>query len=59
MMSKREQRCKACDGTGLLADDEFWQYQCVICGGEGVLVAGEQPERDELINVDEMNRMLD
>jgi hypothetical protein len=35
---------KACDGTGLLADDENWQYTCTVCGGDGILLPGESTE---------------
>ncbi len=43
-MAQRGERCKACDGTGLLADDEFWQYTCTVCGGDGLVSPGESPE---------------
>lgn len=58
-MAQRGERCKACDGSGLLADDEFWQYTCTVCGGDGQLSPGESPEPSKLINVDETNRILD
>ncbi len=55
----RDHICKACDGTGLLADDEMWQYTCTVCGGDGVLTMGENPEPDQPFSVDEMNRTLE
>ncbi|WP_010278027.1 hypothetical protein [Paenibacillus senegalensis] len=55
----RNQICKACDGTGLLADDENWQYSCTVCGGDGVLLLGESPERSAFFSVDENNRTME
>ena len=55
----RENICKACDGSGLLADDEFWQYTCTICGGEGHITMGSSPQPNEPFDVDEMNRTLE
>ncbi|WP_176555699.1 hypothetical protein [Virgibacillus ndiopensis] len=54
-MVDRENTCKACEGTGMLADDEGWQYRCSVCGGDGSY--SEQPTR--IMEVDEMNRLLD
>lgn len=57
---ERMQPCRACDGTGLLADDENWQYNCTICGGSGVFNMGEIPAaRTQHLDVDEMNRTLE
>lgn len=58
-MVNRNQICKACDGTGLLADDENWQYSCSVCGGDGILMSGESAERNEIISVDENNRTME
>jgi DnaJ-class molecular chaperone len=57
-MSAKEQACPACDGTGLLSDDEEWQYTCSICGGDGIANTSEMGRRQERIPVDEMNRVL-
>lgn len=53
-----EQDCPACNGTGLLADDEEWQYTCSICGGDGLIHSQDMGRRHEQIEVDEMNRVL-
>jgi len=58
-MADRGTVCKACNGAGLLADDENWQYTCTVCGGDGVLTSGDSPEPGRIINVDETNRILD
>ncbi|SET73644.1 hypothetical protein SAMN05421676_107129 [Salinibacillus kushneri] len=58
-MVDRNKVCKACDGTGLLADDEEWQYTCTVCGGDGVFQAGDNPEPDAPFSVDENNRTLE
>ena len=50
---------KRCGGTGLQADDEFWQYTCSVCGGDGVLVPDESPEPATRFDVDETNRTLE
>lgn len=57
-MVDRNASCKACDGTGLLADQEFWQYRCTICGGSGVM-RSENDEVKDIIDVDETNRILE
>ncbi|WP_347551397.1 hypothetical protein ABFG93_05765 [Pseudalkalibacillus hwajinpoensis] len=57
-MVDRRNVCKACEGTGMLADDEEWQYTCTVCGGDGH-ASRERPEHSSLINVDENNRILD
>jgi DnaJ-class molecular chaperone len=58
-MVDRNNVCKACEGTGMLADDEEWQYTCTVCGGDGHLYPGDNTEPSNLINVDENNRILD
>ncbi|GGH84536.1 DnaJ-class molecular chaperone [Pullulanibacillus pueri] len=59
MMTPREQVCKACDGTGLQADDENWQYKCPVCGGDGILDLEGNYETARTVAVDENNRVLD
>ncbi|WP_185819634.1 hypothetical protein [Salibacterium salarium] len=54
-----ENVCKACDGSGLLMDDEQWKYSCSVCGGDGVLEAGENPEPEGPFDVDGNNRTLE
>jgi len=57
-MVDRENTCKACEGTGMLADDEGWQYRCSICSGTGEFhMGGTQPTN--IMSVDENNRLLD
>ncbi|WP_180316666.1 hypothetical protein [Shouchella shacheensis] len=58
-MADTNQTCKACNGTGLLADDENWQYGCSVCGGDGILSPGESTEPTKPFSVDENNRVLD
>ncbi|WP_370519766.1 hypothetical protein [Pontibacillus sp. HMF3514] len=55
----KDMRCRACDGSGLLMDDEEWRYTCTICGGSGELIAGKPIEQDGNFEVDEMNRTLE
>jgi DnaJ-class molecular chaperone len=48
--------CKACHGTGMLADDEGWQYECSVCHGTGEV----DPEKEvRIYAVDDNNRLLD
>lgn len=54
-MVDRENTCKACEGTGMLSDDEGWQYECSVCSGTGTL--NSQPTK--VLSVDENNRLLD
>ena len=58
-MVDRNHVCKACEGTGMLADDEEWQYRCTICGGDGYFDPNDEPLPSNQINVDENNRLLD
>lgn len=58
-MAKKDDDCLACGGTGLLADDEEWQYPCTVCGGDGVFQAGDDPEPAERFSVDPTNRTLE
>lgn len=55
----RKNVCRACEGTGLLSDDEEWQYKCTVCGGDGIKEPGEKTIASNLLNVDENNRILD
>jgi len=58
-MSKHEEvECSACEGSGLLMDDEQWKYPCSICGGDGVLSADDRTSH-RIIDVDDMNRTLE
>ncbi|WP_163971474.1 hypothetical protein [Oceanobacillus halotolerans] len=52
------QICKACQGTGMLADDEGWQYKCRICNGDGLYNSADV-RPSEILDVDETNRILD
>ena len=54
----REETCRACEGTGMLADDEGWQYRCSVCRGTGENVEMKETEAD-ILAVDENNRLLD
>ncbi|SHE33042.1 hypothetical protein SAMN05444392_10132 [Seinonella peptonophila] len=58
-MVDRNSICKACEGTGLLADDENWQYSCTVCGGDGHLTLGESPEPAKPFAIDDNNRTLE
>lgn len=58
-MVSRDTICKACDGSGLLSDDEDWKYTCTVCGGDGVFKPGDNPEPSTPFMVDEMNRTLE
>ncbi|WP_163578451.1 hypothetical protein [Gracilibacillus thailandensis] len=52
-------KCKACEGTGLLMDDEEWRYTCSICHGDGFISRYESKENMELIDVDLNKRTLE
>jgi len=52
----REEICRACEGTGMLADDEGWQYRCSVCRGTGKRIENKEAE---ILAVDENNRLLD
>lgn len=58
-MAKRDQVCLACDGTGLQADDEEWKYPCTVCGGDGMMDPGDNPNLDEPFDIDPTNRTLE
>ena len=55
-MARNDQECKACEGSGMLADDEGWQYECSVCHGRGI-AKEELPTR--IMDVDANNRLLD
>ncbi|MBH0231664.1 hypothetical protein [Halobacillus yeomjeoni] len=55
----RDQVCLACDGAGLLMDDEEWRYTCKICGGSGYRPQNGTVYNRQTADVDEMNRILD
>lgn len=57
-MVDRENTCRACEGTGMLSDDEGWRYECSVCTGSGKFYIGAtQPTK--VMSVDENNRVLD
>ncbi|WHY82614.1 hypothetical protein [Siminovitchia fortis] len=56
-MDIRDNHCKACHGTGMLADDEGWQYKCSVCRGSGFV--SEENYEARIVEVDENNRLLD
>ncbi|TCT17250.1 hypothetical protein EDD68_13223 [Melghiribacillus thermohalophilus] len=58
-MEADEHICPACEGAGLLMDDEFWHYTCSVCGGDGVIDPEDLQGRKEVIDVDEMKRTLE
>lgn len=55
-MDTYKETCKICSGTGLLADDEGWQYACSICHGQGLQSNGKSTR---ILSVDPNNRLLD
>ncbi|MGP4076685.1 hypothetical protein [Halobacillus sp. K22] len=55
----RDQFCLACDGEGLLMDDEEWKYTCKVCGGSGYRPQEGSVYNREPADVDVMNRYLD
>lgn len=56
-MINRENTCKACEGTGMLSDDEGWQYSCSVCRGTRYL--GANAGEAEVKDTDDNNRLLD
>lgn len=59
-MVEREETCKACDGSGMLADDEGWQYKCSVCDGTGAVDGGRHTAGEaRVMTTDENNRLLD
>lgn len=59
MMGHRDNICKACEGTGMLSDDEGWQYRCSVCNGDGIYASSDKERGAKVMSVDENNRMLD
>ncbi|UOQ48055.1 hypothetical protein MUN88_18680 [Gracilibacillus caseinilyticus] len=57
-MGSQHMKCKACDGTGLLMDDEEWRYTCSICHGDGFISRYESKENQDLLDVDLNSRTL-
>ncbi|GAA0430961.1 hypothetical protein GCM10008983_04290 [Lentibacillus halophilus] len=55
----RAYTCKACEGTGMLSDDEGWQYQCSVCHGDGMYDVDDISSSARVMSVDENNRLLD
>ncbi|SDJ69154.1 hypothetical protein [Salimicrobium halophilum] len=55
-MSDRDLICKACDGHGLLRDDESWQYTCTICSGTGFATMTQKTTPP---STDDMNRVME
>lgn len=51
--------CKACGGSGMLADDEGWQYKCSVCFGAGQIDPTDESRSAKVMTVDENNRLLD
>lgn len=58
-MVERGNTCRACEGTGMLADDEGWQYKCSICHGDGLINQDGSDSEPRILEVDETNRLLD
>lgn len=57
-MADNKVTCEACEGTGMLADENGWQYTCTICNGEGK-IDPEQKRSKRNPEVDEHKRNLD
>ena len=51
--------CVACDGTGLLSDDEGWQYHCQMCSGAGNTNPRFKGQPPKVMAVDDNNRLLE
>ncbi|MFC4559518.1 hypothetical protein ACFO3D_15065 [Virgibacillus kekensis] len=55
----RNSTCRACEGTGLLSDQEGWQYRCSVCDGDGIYDASDANRTARVMSTDENNRLLD
>ncbi|MDY0410330.1 hypothetical protein ACFFIS_10955 [Virgibacillus soli] len=53
-----KETCKACHGTGMLSDDEGWQYKCSVCHGDGIIQEGSE-KTVRVMLTDDNNRLLD
>ncbi|WP_175480464.1 hypothetical protein [Gracilibacillus ureilyticus] len=51
-------RCKACEGSGMLMDDEQWHYTCSICNGDGFVSKVEEDDHP-IIDTDVNHRILE
>ncbi|WP_190279458.1 hypothetical protein [Ornithinibacillus gellani] len=58
-MTVRKIACRACHGTGMLSDDEGWQYTCSVCHGNGIENRVASNRNVRIMEVDENNRLLD
>ncbi|WP_163536634.1 hypothetical protein [Gracilibacillus sp. YIM 98692] len=58
-MGSQEMKCKACEGSGLLMDDEEWHYTCTICNGDGFVSKFEESATPDLTEMDQNNRTLE
>ncbi|GIN88537.1 hypothetical protein J6TS2_49230 [Heyndrickxia sporothermodurans] len=58
-MIDREITCRTCEGTGMLSDDEGWQYTCNVCHGKGEINLDGDRKPVKIMSVDENNRLLD
>jgi len=56
-MGSQEMRCKACEGSGMLRDDEEWNYTCTVCNGNGFVSKYEQ--KKEHLETDSNNRYME
>ncbi len=59
MSMPRDEFCLACDGEGLLMDDEEWRYTCKVCGGSGLRPQEGSVYDRQVAEVDDMNRYMD
>ncbi|SER98643.1 hypothetical protein SAMN04487944_11491 [Gracilibacillus ureilyticus] len=57
-MGSQEMRCKACEGSGMLMDDEQWHYTCSICNGDGFVSKVEEDDHP-IIDTDVNHRILE
>ena len=55
-MDAQKYKCKVCGGSGLLMDNEQWEYTCSICHGDRFIASFETAER---LQVDENHRIIE